>query len=232
MHAQHAHVENGPIISEKAEMHHGVHKNLIEHRKGVMDHIRKEREKNMQQQIEAKKQPIPIKGDSGSSDESGEQSGDLHIEEPEEPAGVVVQSPIEVEHAKDPVINPPAQLAESAKTIEVDKSDKEHNEKQPAPMAQGKEIPPDSQRETAKSQQNEGKELKGATIPQHNGDQSLARGYSGLPMDKTPALIGAKRGTVECDVNVEYVSCANHSQLSPSSRACNAVSRLAKPPLP
>ena len=31
----------------------------------------------------------------------------------------------------------------------------------------------------------------------------LARGYSGLPMEKTPALIGAKRGTIECDVNVK-----------------------------
>jgi hypothetical protein len=31
----------------------------------------------------------------------------------------------------------------------------------------------------------------------------LARGYSGLPMEKTPALEGAKRGTIECDVNVK-----------------------------
>ena len=33
--------------------------------------------------------------------------------------------------------------------------------------------------------------------------RKLARGFSGLPMDRTPALIGAKRGTVECDVDVE-----------------------------
>lgn len=31
----------------------------------------------------------------------------------------------------------------------------------------------------------------------------LARGYSGLPMEKTPALVGAKRGTIECDINVK-----------------------------
>jgi hypothetical protein len=34
-------------------------------------------------------------------------------------------------------------------------------------------------------------------------ERKLARGYSGLPMNMTPALYGAKRGTVECDVDVE-----------------------------
>ena len=31
----------------------------------------------------------------------------------------------------------------------------------------------------------------------------LARGVAGLPFDQTPALIGAKRGHVQCDVNVD-----------------------------
>lgn len=37
----------------------------------------------------------------------------------------------------------------------------------------------------------------------NNDDQKLARGYSGLPMEETPALVGAKRGTIECDVDVK-----------------------------
>ena len=38
-----------------------------------------------------------------------------------------------------------------------------------------------------------------------NAEPKLARGFSGLPMEKTPALIGAERGTIECDVNVKCV---------------------------
>lgn len=37
----------------------------------------------------------------------------------------------------------------------------------------------------------------------NNDDQKLARGYSGLPMEETPALVGAKRGTIDCDVDVK-----------------------------
>jgi len=36
-----------------------------------------------------------------------------------------------------------------------------------------------------------------------NVNQKLARGFSGLPMEETPALIGAKRGTIECDADVK-----------------------------
>ena len=37
---------------------------------------------------------------------------------------------------------------------------------------------------------------------------SLARGYSGLPMEKTPALVGAKRGSIQCDIDVDISSLA------------------------
>jgi hypothetical protein len=38
--------------------------------------------------------------------------------------------------------------------------------------------------------------------------QSLARGHSGLPMDHTPALIGAKRGSIQCDSDTDVSSLA------------------------
>lgn len=37
---------------------------------------------------------------------------------------------------------------------------------------------------------------------------SLARGYSGLPMEKTPALVGAKRGSIQCDIDADISSLA------------------------
>lgn len=41
---------------------------------------------------------------------------------------------------------------------------------------------------------------------------SLARGVSGLPFEDTPALIGAKRGHIECDVNVDDLAYWNNPQ--------------------
>lgn len=40
----------------------------------------------------------------------------------------------------------------------------------------------------------------------------LARGLSGLPMEQTPALIGASRGLIECDVNVDSLAYWNDPQ--------------------
>lgn len=36
-----------------------------------------------------------------------------------------------------------------------------------------------------------------------NENEKLARGLSGLPIEKTPALVGAKRASIDCDVNVK-----------------------------
>ena len=43
-------------------------------------------------------------------------------------------------------------------------------------------------------------------------DENLARGVAGRPMKDTPALIGAKRGTVECDTNVDAMAYWNNPQ--------------------
>jgi hypothetical protein len=40
----------------------------------------------------------------------------------------------------------------------------------------------------------------------------LARGVAGLPMAETPALVGASRGTIECDVNVDFMAYWNNPQ--------------------
>ncbi len=41
---------------------------------------------------------------------------------------------------------------------------------------------------------------------------SLARGVSGLPMSETPSLIGAKRGHIECEVDVDQLVYWNSPQ--------------------
>ena len=41
---------------------------------------------------------------------------------------------------------------------------------------------------------------------------NLARGVSGLPFEETPALIGAKRGHIECNVNVDDLAYWNNPQ--------------------
>lgn len=43
-------------------------------------------------------------------------------------------------------------------------------------------------------------------------NSSLARGISGLPISETPALIGASRGRIECDIDVGSLAYWNHPQ--------------------
>ena len=40
----------------------------------------------------------------------------------------------------------------------------------------------------------------------------LARGVAGLPVSETPALIGASRAKIECDVNVDFMAYWNNPQ--------------------
>ena len=44
-----------------------------------------------------------------------------------------------------------------------------------------------------------------SSIP-HQDDNHLARGVSGLPLDQTPALLGAKRAHIECDTDVDFLA--------------------------
>jgi len=46
----------------------------------------------------------------------------------------------------------------------------------------------------------------------HDNQQLLARGVSGLPLDKTPSLIGAKRAHIQCDKDVDALAYWNDPQ--------------------
>ena len=67
---------------------------------------------------------------------------------------------------------------------------------------------------------NGGADVSGAKVneivdtPKSSGSKhrSLARGVSGLPMEETPALVGASRGHVECDVDVDELVYWNEPQ--------------------
>lgn len=37
-------------------------------------------------------------------------------------------------------------------------------------------------------------------------EKPVARGVAGRPMSETPALVGAKRGKITCDVNVDSLA--------------------------
>lgn len=185
-----AHVENLPRPSEFSdgngakqkqqpdsgvEMHHGVHKKLIEHRQNVMDHLKKEREKRMQQQTIEKNKAQSHHNPKKSGKGMGKVLSDLS-------AQVKKQQ-------KDSAISD--NLPGEGKVLSDAKDDKKLLQNK-----EDKQSMPDL-RET---------ESKKDAQPRINTNQKLARGFSGLPMDKTPALIGAKRGTIECDVDVKYVS--------------------------
>ncbi len=61
--------------------------------------------------------------------------------------------------------------------------------------------------------QNGNKAVVGNTIVDSIGnssDSNLARGVSGLPMSETPALVGATRGHVNCDVDVDRLAYWNN----------------------
>jgi hypothetical protein len=61
------------------------------------------------------------------------------------------------------------------------------------------------------------KKVEKATMKENSAqgttdESGLARGFSGLPMSKTPALVGAGRAHVECDVNVDDMAYWNDPQ--------------------
>lgn len=60
-----------------------------------------------------------------------------------------------------------------------------------------------------------------------NGERSLARGVSGLPMSQTPALVGARPGHIQCDINVDDLAYWNDPQ---GTRDQNFKSPFATPP--
>lgn len=214
-----AHLEDGelakrPVLSDKrphpgAEMHHGVHTNLMEHRKSLREHLEKQHEKKMQQKAAKIEATDKSTGDGQSSAEELNQvktHPSIRAKPLTKPSKVVVkpaktldagtrrekatggggQSSSSIEkgnQAKDSSISakPPAKAMEPAENPDAGTQFDGLLEK---------EIEFGSHQDAPKSQAN-------PVL------QKLARGHSGLPMEKTPALVGAKRGTIACDVDVK-----------------------------
>ena len=138
-------------------MHHGVHKNLLEHKLSLRDHLE---QRQQQQEVNDAKF---IENEEILQDEKNDSSS------------------IEIEN-------------------------KSSGEKKVSPTTASPE-------KNSKSGQDPLNDILGL----NNNNKKLARGFSGLPMEETPALIGAKRGTIKCDVDVKYVSngllptCSFHS---------------------
>jgi hypothetical protein len=134
--------DGGGVASTDAMgMHHGVHKNLMEHRLGLREHMEKlfgAKEEGVEVEPSSKTKTTKTNGGGGSK--MAKEGRDL-------PPKVIPHPP----------------------TI----------------VAPGKES------------------SRGQSQSGRNRVRTIARGFSGLPMNLTPALIGAKRGSIECDVDVE-----------------------------
>ena len=148
-----AHIDHGAAVSSSLsggssggggdgdnDLHHGVHKNLIEHKLGVQEHIEnlllnKKKDERLSLEEDSNVEPIMIEKE----------------------------------------VIAPKEMDMKTKAVE----------------------------ETVSKSQSSSK--RESLLP-------LARGFSGLPMDKTPALIGAKRGTIECDIDVNSMAYWNSPQ--------------------
>lgn len=119
-------------------MHHGVHKNLLEHKLSLRDHL----EQRQQQQQQALAESKVIENVTTSLIQNGNDA-----------------SP---------------------------RDDQPSGGKKDSPMSGSTE-----------------KSIIPGLVKSKYVDQKLARGFSGLPMEETPALVGAKRGTIQCDVDVK-----------------------------
>jgi len=105
-------------------------------------------------------------------------------------------------------------LIKQAKSKEV-KSKENNKQKQPTPeliqKAESKEISDIQSTSKTQVKPKEKSEIQQSTkiLKIHSSNkQNLARGHSGLPMDQTPALIGAKRGSIQCDSDADVSSLA------------------------
>ena len=106
-------------------------------------------------------------------------------------------------------------LAQQAKSKEAKAESKENNDQNLTPKllqhAESKENNGILSTSKAQGKPKENSDIQPSpkTLAIHSlNKQSLARGHSGLPMDQTPALIGAKRGGIQCDSDADVSSLA------------------------
>jgi len=221
-----AHIENGRPISSvlsdsnmqqpqaDAAVHpHGVQKNLMDHKQSLMDHIAKERAKRREKMTHREgknegKGNDAKKLDGKASKKMTKKQAD-HKAEKDQPMGDIQSSKKEKGHVEAPSINakPTGKIrkeedvGKQAKKLEEQKKSSPEKVDSNKHLDQQKSSPEKVEKKEVPSPSNGNEDSS-----RPNVNQKLARGFSGLPMDKTPALVGAKRGTVECDIDVKYVS--------------------------
>lgn len=195
------------------EMHHGVHKNVKLHAEILKQHLidkRREVEDNVvgdlkEMAVERKDEDIePVKEDNESGTKREKQSDVLKGQDSEKQitdrqVAVEASNPDNKQGAEE---NKEGEDGDDDADYGADKS----QQIDAAEQTPVKDAPKDYDDGTNSTEQTPVKdspheEVKLQQFPPL--DLPLARGYSGLPMEKTPALIGAKRGTIECDVNVK-----------------------------
>ena len=173
----------GRAVQNIETMHHGVHKNLLEHKQILKEHIERERAKGVRQ-MEVLKDSI----------EASKSSSKEEVKKNVQSAAAIEKEYQERNSEKDKA----EQNVSSKVTEEKDRQ-------------QHKQLPFDNKDDSdAAQQENQQTQIDEKDI--NYQQKKLARGYSGLPMDKTPALIGAKRGTVECDIDANFMAYWNSPQ--------------------
>eukprot|EP00804_Cyclotella_cryptica_P030282 CCRYP_019226-RC/>CCRYP_019226-RC protein AED:0.25 eAED:0.25 QI:120/1/1/1/0.76/0.66/18/2265/1695 len=193
------HIENVPAIqsilsgegvtsSDEMDLHHGVHKNIKDHAQGLREHLIEQARANKELDV------VKLKED----------FKDLSIERTEKPEDVKVVIPV-----GEPAIA--ASAKENNYVVDAEKNGDDEDDddsEQEVGQTQGNQQEKDPTQQ--KKEANDSEEEKLQHFPPL--DLPLARGFSGLPMEKTPALVGAKRGTIECDVNVNALAYWNEPQ--------------------
>ena len=174
------------------EMHHGVHKNIKLHAEILKQHLMDKRkaaeggDKLDLKEIAVERENI----EGGDVEEKVASDTSMSQIEDKQPAPLMGQEQ-------------PKQFADVDPGIKVEGGNDDGDDKE------GDDDDEDDDKEEASSNQVDAtaqnqkvlEEVKLQHFPPL--DLPLARGYSGLPMENTPALVGAKRGTIECDINVK-----------------------------
>ena len=228
-----AHIENAPIIASDGkllqtnksqqqqsigeEMHHGVHKNLMDHKQNIMDHLMREREKIRQKTLAHIAEEVKTENEGNAINDFADRMEQEHNTMDKDQAKVQDSgSKIDEKDRSAKDKHPSKEVKKQSNDISNNDNVKEdgHENKPDAtdpdklPKSIEKHQKSDTANEKADSKEHTQKEFPKRV----NTNTKLARGYSGLPMDKTPALVGAKRGTIECDADVNTMAYWNSPQ--------------------
>ena len=173
----------GGSIVETSNHAHGVHKNILEHRQSLREHIERERAKHLEDLSKLSNMQPALKDQMKSRYDIEGTSKKVKRGKKKDLSAIAIER--EKQQIHNVRSNNDADLPHKMDVLKTKLDTK---------------------------QKYQSKDTDKQPKQQENDDQKLARGHSGLPMYKTPALIGAKRGTVECDVDVNSMAYWNAPQ--------------------